>query len=505
MTKLVPKITRPELFFGFVAPIGARIDPAVSSFRQFLESHNYKVIEVKVTNTFKPMVAYVKPEVELLSTPLHKRYDTYIKYGNQLRRHFDDDSILAAAAIGQVIRKRTRLKKEAGGSGFEGVAYLIHQFKRKEEIELFRAVYGRLFFQISVYSRRGARVDALARKFAASENSGHLEKYRAQAEEITQIDEEEVTEPHGQRVGKIFHDADFVITLDNIDFDVQSQVNRFCEVLFSSNNVSPTKMEYGMFAAKGAALRTLDLSRQVGAAIFTPEGEIVALGSNEVPKGTGGTYWPEPGCDAREHTLGHDSNEKRKRQLLSEILQIVDPELDVEAELSKPSVRNSQLMDALEYGRIVHAEMSAICDAARLGLPVKGATMFCTTFPCHMCAKHLIAAGVGKLVFLEPYPKSLAYDLHSDALHIEGSDRGQYAAYPAVQFEHFYGITPRRYREFFARHSRKNKDGSFRQYINDEAVPNLDIKVPFYLEFEGVILDGLKKTVAADFVFDTEG
>ena len=39
-----------------------------------------------------------------------------------------------------------------------------------------------------------------------------------------------------------------------------------------------------MFAAKAAALRTLDLSRQVGAAIFSADGEIISMGSNEVPK-----------------------------------------------------------------------------------------------------------------------------------------------------------------------------------------------------------------------------
>jgi hypothetical protein len=40
------------------------------------------------------------------------------------------------------------------------------------------------------------------------------------------------------------------------------QVTRFCNLIFSSNAISPTKMEYGLFLAKAAALRTLDLSRQ---------------------------------------------------------------------------------------------------------------------------------------------------------------------------------------------------------------------------------------------------
>ena len=55
-------------------------------------------------------------------------------------------------------------------------------------------------------------------------------------------------------------------------------------------------------------------------------------------------------------------------------------------------------MDALEYGRMVHAEMSSLCDAARLGHMFQGGTLYCTTFPCHMCAKHIVAAGIARVV-----------------------------------------------------------------------------------------------------------
>ena len=121
-------------------------------------------------------------------------------------------------------------------------------------------------------------------------------------------------------------------------------------------------------------------------------------------------------------------------------------------------------MDALEYGRVVHAEMSALTDAARCGHPVKGAVLYSTTFPCHMCAKHIVAAGISKVVFLEPYPKSLAFDLHADSIKVEGGDRGHYHEFPSVEFEHFYGVSPRRYREIFERGKRKDESGAFTEY-----------------------------------------
>jgi deoxycytidylate deaminase len=386
---------------------------------------------------------------------------------------------------------------------FSQTVFLIHQFKRKEEIDLLRNVYGRLFFQVSIYSRRGARVDYLSRKFASSDHAtGHL-KYRHAAEELIQVDEDEVGRPHGQRVAKIFHDADFIASIDAHE-SIETQINRFCELIFGSNSISPTRTEYGLFLAKAAALRTLDLSRQVGAAIFTPNGDIVALGTNEVPRAGGGTYWSEDQFDDRDFKRKHDSNFQRKREILAQLMEVIGSDISVDDALSDPKIQDSQFMDALEYGRIVHAEMSALADAARHGISVTGGTLFCTTFPCHLCAKQVIAAGLARVVFLEPYPKSLATDLHSDAICVEGSDRGHYQSYPYVEFEHFCGVTPRRYREIFERGKRKkDKDGSFIEYMNGEPSPIVDIKYPFYHELEAFITNPVMKALQ-DYASDEE-
>src|ERR1700737_2503365 len=76
---------------------------------------------------------------------------------------------------------------------------------------------------------------------------------------LLERDENEAEQKHGQRVASIFHDADFIISLDATE-TVESQVKRFCELIFGSNSISPTKSEYGLFLAKAAALRSLDLS-----------------------------------------------------------------------------------------------------------------------------------------------------------------------------------------------------------------------------------------------------
>ena len=495
MIEDLPAIPNPELVFGFVAPIGADVDAPIAIFTQYFEKRGYQVELIKVTKVFPILKRFIKPNKPLKISPLYNRYKSHIAYGNQLREVFDDNAFLAKTALSRILMRRNRRKPQTDADQYQKTVFIIQQFKRKEEIELLRHIYGRLFFQVSIYSRRSARIDNLARRFAHSADSSDIDSCRKLAEDVVQQDTKEIGSSYGQSVGDTFHDADFIINADIPSPSVDDQINRFCELLFGSNSISPNKFEYGMLAARAAALRSLDLSRQVGAAIFSKDGEVIALGSNEVPKAGGGTYWADEYIDDREYHRELDSNDQRKKELLTEIIKILKPRAKMDEVLKDKRIHNSQFMDALEYGRIVHAEMSAITDAARLGRSTRGAILFATTFPCHMCAKHIVAAGIAKVVFLEPYPKSLAFDLHSDSITVEGTDRGKYEHYPSVLFEHFCGIPPRRYRDMFPRGKRKSENGDFEPYKSDPPQPIIDLRLPIYTRLENVVTRSLAKTL----------
>lgn len=489
MKNALNKIEFPELFFGIVSPVGVDVTPTISCLSDYLKGNQYEVFVIKITDYFEYLNEYLGLRLPLVRGATEDRLNTFIDFGNAVRSLFNDDSVLASYAIFQIMRVRNKQIKKTDNISYQKRAFIIQQFKRSEEVDLFRSVYGDLFFQVSVYSKKESRLNYLSHKMAHEKNTADQSLSRPTAYELIAKDENERSNVHGQRVGKVFHDADFVVNCDVTDRKaIRDQIDRFCELLFSSNEVSPTKQEYGMFAAKAAALRTLDLSRQVGAAVFNSSGEIISMGSNEVPKARGGTYWCDEQFDAREYTKRNDSNDERKREILHEIFLASESPLTFEAFAAKESTRDSQFMDALEYGRIVHAEMSAITDAARLGISTRGAVLYCTTFPCHMCAKHIVSSGIESVVFLEPYPKSLASDLHPDSIEIEGGPRMNYGEYPSVNFEHFFGITPRRYRQLFERGSRK-RDGKYLPYINGVKRPNISLLSPSYIELERRVVE----------------
>ena len=63
----------------------------------------------------------------------------------------------------------------------------------------------------------------------------------------------------------------------------------------------------------------------------------------------------------------------------------------------------------------VHAEQNAIAQAAKLGINIEGATLYCTHQPCVICAKIIINAGISRVVYKEGYPDEFSLQLFDEA------------------------------------------------------------------------------------------
>ncbi|GAI89507.1 unnamed protein product, partial [marine sediment metagenome] len=70
--------------------------------------------------------------------------------------------------------------------------------------------------------------------------------------------------------------------------------------------------------------------------------------------------------------------------------------------------------------RSLHAEESAIVEAAKSGLPLRSGMIFTTTFPCNQCANKIANLGLQKVVYVEPYPQKEAIDtLEENGIEME--------------------------------------------------------------------------------------
>lgn len=109
-----------------------------------------------------------------------------------------------------------------------------------------------------------------------------------------------------------------------------------------------------MGVADAIAKLSKDKSTQVGAIVLGPANEVRSMGYNGAPRG----------CAADEDIRGTTRPEK--------------------------------------YFWFSHAELNAITNAARVGTPLGGSTIFVTHFPCMDCARAIVQSGIVKVVTNEP-------------------------------------------------------------------------------------------------------
>ena len=68
-----------------------------------------------------------------------------------------------------------------------------------------------------------------------------------------------------------------------------------------------------------------------------------------------------------------------------------------------------------ELCRGLHAEQNVIIQAARHGIPIQGATLYCTTRPCVICAKMIINAGILRIFYESGYADNLSEEMLAEA------------------------------------------------------------------------------------------
>jgi len=453
----------PELFIGLVGAVGTDLARVAQTLTNSLLRVDYSCRTIRLIE----LLHETKWASTLVEQPLYERYMSHMDAGDSFREKVGGDG-LALFAVGQVrqFRKENDPNRNADQL-ITNCAYIFRSLKHPGEVERFRRLYGEAFVLVSAYAPREGRVKKLAADIAQSVDSAQSSRFRDKAEHLINRDEEESGLRFGQNVKDTFPSADVFVNASDAD-GLQESVERFVEFLFGYGYHTPTRDEYGMFHAQAAALRSSSLARQVGAAISTPEGEIVAMGCNEVPKANGGLYWPDDKPDMRDFKLGYDTSDKLKRMVLSEILERFCKDGSTwftkdKAEMDRDDRRKeaallmagAQIMRATEYGRSVHAEMAAILDAARRGVPTKGCILYTTTYPCHDCARHIVAAGIGRVVYIEPYPKSLAQEFHQDAIGFDTA-----IPHDKVNFAPYVGVAPRLYMKLFSMVTRKDLEGS---------------------------------------------
>ncbi len=440
-----------ELVFAMVAPIGSGATTVANIIRSKLEGNfGYETNVIKVSEIINSRAKALGEDV--VEDKDLNRVEKLQELGNRLREKHSND-VLAVLSIDKINNSR----KDAENGEDRRFCTIIDSLKNPEEVAVLRKVYGDLFWLIGVFAPEDKRISRLE---SASPNSVYLSK-------IKDADYDEGVD-FGQSVRKTMNYADIFFRNDADNTDaIEKSVDRFLSLIFGVGVQTPTRDEHAMQAASGVSLNSACLSRQVGAVIVSKAGEVIGQGANDVPKFRGGTYNVDDGTgDNRCYKWKACQcwNDHYKERLFAQISSKVGT--GTASSDLRQSLRSTDVKNLIEFSRAVHAEMEAIISVARQGnAGLVGAKLFTTTFPCHSCARHIVASGIETVVYIEPYPKSLALTLHSDAITTNPQESGK------VAFLQYEGVSPSSFARVFGPKFERKESGKVTNVIAKLARP----------------------------------
>lgn len=137
-----------------------------------------------------------------------------------------------------------------------------------------------------------------------------------------------------------------------------------------SRDRRPDWESYFMDIASLVARRSTCLRRHVGA-VIVKDRQLLSTGYNGAPSGL--PHCLDVGC--------------------------------LRQELKVPSGERHELC------RGIHAEQNAIIQAARHGVSIRDAALYCTNLPCSICAKMIINAGIHEVVYLSGYADPMSTEM----------------------------------------------------------------------------------------------
>ena len=512
-----------ELIFALAGPVGADLQETSRTLRDALRKSEYlEVEEIGVTALIRQIAVrrqLVKRDgspIRLLEKPEEMRIASLMDAGNAIRRLAGNPAAVASAAIAEIRGRRKRK-----GNIPARRAFIVRSLKRPEEAQLLRRVYGPGFFLIGVSVNRPARVDSLAVHIAKTHDetpaSPNFPNYLLEAEGLANRDEDEAGDEYGQRLRDVFQLCDLFVS-PTAPAPLFDQIDRFVRLILGDLSETPSADEHFMFHAYASSLASGALGRQVGGVLVSPAGEVLGIGWNDVPKGGGGLYRAGDHYDRRDIHEDRDSVNVHADQILGEVLELardagwLSSQTKPRIDDAREAFKRSRVMSLLEFGRTCHAEMEAVLAAARIGASARDATLYTTTFPCHQCARLIVTAGLRRVVYIEPYPKSRALELHRDAIFGYDDAGAPHCGEPhctelhAVRFEPFLGIGPHRFIDLFslttnagAQRERKLKSSGERiRWDAKTAVPRVEMLPISYLDLEAKVLYQLKKFLRAE-------
>ncbi|MCP1237757.1 deaminase [Gluconobacter kondonii] len=491
-----------ELIIAFVGPVGSGVSTCAEKTSEILKS-NYGY-DVCLHQRLSDLITQEASRVEEKAPSKYGDKNLYItemqNIGNKLREKFGE-SYLVEKTIEKIRDIRDKKEGITPNDNSNNViiprrrAYILDSIKHISELKLLREVYGETVILMGIFAPDELRRERLTKNGVIKD----------QIDSILSRDEQE-QKTFGQKTRKVFIESDFFLCNDRKEDEISVKLTRYFDLIFSSKIHTPTRTETAMYEACAAAVNSACMSRQVGASIVSEDGELIGIGWNDVPKFGGGLYRED---DQKQYSdkindfLNKDNrcflwdkkichNEVRRNGIIDDIINRLESSSVLKRGKKQEvidALKGTAVDSLIEFSRSIHAEMEAIISVAREGRnSLVGATLYTNTYPCHNCARHIVASGIREVLYIEPYKKSLATTLHCDSITENPSDS---EISSKVLFRQYDGVAPHNYFKVFKMSRERKNRGNMISHDPRTVTPLFSIPLDDLMKYEDIVVSEL--------------
>ena len=296
-------------------------------------------------NNFRHYSLSDEIRAELMSKKIKITRDNLIKAGNELREKFGP-SILAERVI-------VKINKDNYKCG-NNLNHVVTSIRNPAELEVLREMDE--FILVAVDADVKKRFEWL--KERARENDSATFK-----EFITKEKIEQSSDPNKQQLHKVIKEAKIIIKNDGTLEELQEKINKLVVDLQKKFYRRPSWDEYFMGIVE-AVSRRATCNRGRTAVVIVKDKQILVTGYVGSPFG-------QPHCDDAGHQM--------------------------------KKVVHEDGSTSQHCMRTLHAEANAVALAARNGVSVNGAALYCKLEPCYNCAKIIVNAGIKRVICQKRY------------------------------------------------------------------------------------------------------
>ncbi|MDY6833956.1 MAG: deaminase [Chloroflexota bacterium] len=378
-------------------------------------STSNKAIDIDVVDYYKKVSQLRHNVKRCLNDDNHKYFELMQDLGNNLRRCGKpcDESVdmaggkyltvLSEEAAQLVKCMREKGKKKAGRNGAR-TYFVIECFRNPEEIQYFRKRFSSFYvFAIS-----------------ADEQTRHKRaevQHNLNSEACYEIDKrDQGKESKDQTTQNVRHCVNLAdIALTNSDNDEKKHLYdsliKYFAAIKDPGCIKPTPAEQYMNLAYSLSLSSTCICRQVGA-VIVHKGYVIGCGWNDTdPTRIGCIYRHREdvsNTDSESFPLGELSKYEELKSSIVASGNNHHPNFCYKDEYKNVN----EEVDKTQACRALHAEENAILQLANIGGEMLcDATIYVTTYPCGICAKKILQAGIGHIVYCEPYPSLISKEV----------------------------------------------------------------------------------------------